>query len=285
MMMAITRGLCLMGLILFYGFIFSTQEQKAQDRDVSLEIALPVNFHKIAAGYLKQLAAEMLFIKTSVFIGGLRPGTPLDGYADALENNFAVMTELYPRFIDPYYFCQAFLPPVSLEAAAKAGTILETGIAAHPDDLVLRFFHGTNFFLSMNEPLKGAAAFTEAAKLPKAPPLFAHLAALLSAEGGDITAGLISLQTMLAAEKDDVVRTRYQQEIVIFEQALNVQSALNAYTGKHGTAPMTLQQLVPEFLPQLPEIKDSFILVYDPPTLRLQRPDRKKKAETGSPGK
>jgi hypothetical protein len=285
MMMAIARGLFLMGLILLYGFIFSAQEQKNQDRDVSLEIALPVNFHKIAAGYLKQLAAEMLFIKTSVFLGGLRPGTPPDGYADALGNNFAVMTSLYPRFIDPYYFCQGFLPPISPEAAAKASTILETGIAAYPDDLVLRFFHGTNFFLYMNEPLKGAQVFAEAAKLPKAPPLFAHLAALLSAKGGDITAGLISLQTMLAAEKDEAVRTRYQQEIVIFEQALNVQTALNAYTSKHGSAPKTLQQLVPEFLPQLPEIKDSFILVYDPPTLRLQRTDRKKKAKTGIPWK
>lgn len=282
-MMAITRGLLLTGLILCYGLIFSVQEQKAQDRDVSLEIALPVNLHKIAAGYLKQLAAEMLFIKTSVFLGGLRPGTPPTSYADALGNNFEVMTQLYPRFIDPYYFCQAFLPPISPEAAAKAGTIFETGIAAHPDDLVLRFFYGTNFFLSMNEPLKGAQAFTEAAKLPKAPPLFAHLAALLSAKGGDITAGLISLQTMLAAEKDEVVRTRYQQEIVIFEQALNVQTALNAYASKQGNAPNTLQQLVPEFLPQLPEIKDSFILVYDPPTLLLQRPDRKKKAETDIP--
>ena len=44
----------------------------------------------------------------------------------------------------------------------------------------------------MNEPLKGAEAFAEAAKLPEAPPMFGHLAALLSAKGGDIAAGLIS---------------------------------------------------------------------------------------------
>jgi len=285
MMTVIARVIFLAGIILLYGFVFSVQEQKAQEHERSLEIALPVSFHKIAAGYLKQLAAEMLFIKTSVFLGGVKPGTPPDGYADALGNNFAVMTSLYPRFIDPYYFCQAFLPPISPESAAKASTIFETGIVAHPDDLVLRFFHGTNFFLSMNEPLKGAAAFAEAAKLPKAPPMFAHLAALLSAKGGDIAAGLISLQTMLAAEKDKAIRTRYQQEIVIFEKALNVQTALNAYTSKYGDAPKTLQQLVPEFLPQLPEIKDSFILVYDPPTLRLQRPDKTKKAKTGIPWK
>jgi hypothetical protein len=76
----------------------------------------------------------------------------------------------------------------------------------------------------MNEPLKGAEAFAEAAKLPEAPPMFAHLAALLSAQGGDITAGLISLKTMLAVEKDEVVQTRYEEEIVIFNQALEVQS-------------------------------------------------------------
>jgi len=281
--MRIVRGIFLAGLIVMYGCIFILQEQKAQARDASLEFALPVSFYTIAAGYLKQLTAEMLFIKTSVFLGGLRPGTPPATYVDALGNNFAVMTQLYPRFMDPYYFCQAFLPPISPEAAGKASTIFETGIAAYPNDFILRFFYGSNFFLAMNEPLKGAKAFDEAARIPGAPPMFAHLAALLSAKGGDISAGLISLKTMLAAEKDEAVRARYQEEIVIFEQAMYVQKALNLYTDKYGASPNTLEQLVPDFLPQVPQIKDSFVLVYDPPTLRLQRPDKMQKA--GSPVK
>lgn len=283
--MMLVRGVILTGLILFYGFIFTGQYQKAQNNTVSLDIALPVNFYKIATGYIKQLAAEMLFIRTSVFLGGVRPGTPPTSYADALGNNFEIMTKLYPRFTDPYYFCQGFLTPISPESAGRANTIFETGIAAHPNNFFFHMFRGTNFFLSMNEPLKGAQAFAEAAKLPNAPPLFGHLAALLSAKGGDITAGLISLKAMLAAEKDEVVRTRYQQEITIFEQALEVQKGLNAYSNKYGDTPNTLEQLVPEFLPQLPEIKDSFTLTYDPPTLRLQRPDRTKKTESGIPWK
>jgi hypothetical protein len=281
--MRLARNLFLMGLVVLYGGIFVLQEQKAQTREISLEFALPVTFHTIAAGYLKQLAAEMLFIKTSVFLGGIKPGTPPTSYGDALANNFAVMTQLYPRFIDPYYFCQAFLPPISSEAAGKASAIFETGIVANPNDFMLRFFYGTNFFLAMNEPSKGAKALAEAAKIPGAPPLFAHLAALLSAKGGDIAAGLISLNTMLAAEKDEAIRTRYQQEIAIFEQAMNVQKALNAFADKYGVSPKSLEQLVPEFLAQLPQIKDSFTLVYDPPTLRLQRPDKTKKS--GSPAK
>lgn len=278
MMMAIVRGIFLIGLILLYGRFFFIHEQKIKDLDVTLDIALPVNFHKISAGYVKQLAAEMLFIKTSVFLGGVKPGTPPAGYVDALDNNFEVMTSLYPGFIDPYYFCQGFLSPISPAAAARANSILETGIAAHPQDLFLRLFYGSNFFLSMNEPLKGAKAFAEAAMLPKAPPLFAHMAALLSARGGDIAAGLISLKTMLAVEKDEAVRARYQREINVFEQAMAVNEALKGYVNKYGAAPQTLELLVPEFLQRIPEIKDAFILVYDPPTVHLQRPDRTKKA-------
>ncbi|MFH2122305.1 MAG: hypothetical protein ABIJ50_02295 [Pseudomonadota bacterium] len=283
--MMIVRALVLTGLVVLYGLVFTVQEQKARDRAVSLEIALPVNFYRIAAGYVRQLAAEMLFIRTSVFLGGVPPGTPATSYAEPLGNNFEVMTQLYPRFIDPYYFCQGFLTPISPEAAAKAATVFETGIAAFPEDLVLRFFYGTNFFLAMNEPLKGAEALAEAAKLPKAPPMFGHLAALLSAQGGDITAGLISLKTMLAGEKDEMVRKRYEEEIVIFEQALEVQRALNAYTVKYGAAPQALKQLVPEFLPQLPDIQDSFVLIYDPPNIHLKRPEKKKKSESGIPWK
>jgi len=272
----IARAIILSSLVLLYGLVFTVQERKTQDRVVSLELALPVSFQRIAAGYIKQLASEMLFIRTSVFLGGLQPGTAPSNYADALGNNFEVMTQLYPRFIDPYYFCQGFLPHISPESAVKAATIFETGISAYPDEIILRFFYGANFFLSMNEPLKGAEAFAEAAKLPNAPPLFGHLAALLSAQGGDIAAGLISLKTMRASEKDDKVRIRYEEEIMIFEQALEMQKSLNAYTAKYGVAPQTLEQLIPEFIVNIPAAKDSFVLVYNPPNLHLQRPDRKK---------
>jgi hypothetical protein len=278
-------SLFLAGLILVYGLLFSHLDSKAQGRFTPLQFAPPPAFYRVAAGYLQQLAAEMLFVRVSVFLGGVPPGTDKTSYEDALANNFEVMTTLYPHFIDPYYFTQGFLPSISTESAARAAGIFETGIAAYPEDIVLRFFYGANFFLTMNEPLKGAKAFAEAAQLPKAPPLFGHLAALLSAQSGDIAAGLISLKTMLAAEKEEVVRTRYAEEIVIFEQALEVQKGLNAYTARYGTAPKELKQLIPEFLPQLPEIEASFTLVYDPPNLHLKRPDRKKKTETGIPWK
>jgi len=271
------RGAVFSLLLTLYGFIFLVQERQLQTQGQSLQIALPVSFQKITTGYLYQLASEMLFIQASVFLGGLQPGVPPTTYAKTLGNNFEVMTALYPRFIDPYFFCQAFLSYISPEDARKANTILETGIEAFPNDFIFRFFYGTNYLLYLNEPLKGAKFFAESAKIPKAPPIFEHLAALLSAKGGDIAAGLITLKSMLAAEKDETVRARYQQEIGIFEQAMQVNGALTAYEKKYGSSPRTLEQLVPEFLRGLPEIEDSFTLVYDPPNLRLERPDRRNK--------
>ena len=269
------RFILLAVLIFLYGSLFAFEEKKGLERKVFLQAAMPVTFYQITTGYLKQLVAEMLFIRTSVFLGGVPSGTPKTDYAAALGNNFRVMTRLYPRFLDPYFICQAFLSHISPEAAVETNTILEIGILAYPENLFLRFFHGTNFFLSMNEPLKGAKAFEEAAKLPNAPPMFAHLAALLSAQGGDIAAGLISLKTMLANEKDEGVRARYQHEILLFQQAIDIQAAIKEYIKKYGAAPETLVQLVPEFIDQIPDIKDSFVLIYNPPTLHLQRPDKK----------
>ncbi len=282
--MIVVRSILFIGIIVLYGWFFVQQEQRAEKRNTELDIALPAEFYTITAGYMKQLTAEILFIKTSVFLGSVGPGTPPTDYANAMGNNFDVMTKVYPRFIDPYYFVQAFLPHISREAAAKSASIFETGIAAMPDELILRFFYGVNFFLSMNEPLKGSEAFAEAAKLPNAPPLFGRLAALLSAQGGDIAAGLISLKAMLATEKDEVVRARYGEEIAIFEQALVVQKGINNYASKYGAAPKELEDLVPEFLPKLPEIKNSFVLNYDPPNLHLNRPEpeEKKGGDMGS---
>jgi len=275
--MIVARSILLAGIVVVYGWFFALQEQRGEKRNVSLDIALPANSYTIVGGYMKQLAAEVLFIKTSVFLGSVSPDTPPTTYAETIGNNFDVITKTYPRFIDPYYYVQAFLPHISHESAAKAAAIFETGITAMPQELVLRFFYGTNFFLAMNEPLKGAKAFADATKLPKAPPLFGHLAALLAAQGGDLTAGLISLKTMLSVEKDEDVRTRYEEEIGIFEQALKLQKAINAYTHKHGNAPATLEQLIPDFIVSIPDIKEFFVFEYTPPNLHLRRPDRGKK--------
>ena len=266
------RGLFILLLVLFYGYLFTVQERQGQFRKMTLENPMPVSFYTITSGYFHQLAAEMLFIKTAIFLGGVKHEELQKTYADILGNNFEAMSSLYPQFIDPYYFTQAYLPPLSQEAARKANEILDTGIKTFPRDFIFKFFKATNFILYLNEPLKSAQSFAETAAIPGAPPLFGHLAAVFSAQGGNITAGLISLKALLVSEKDESVRSNYKKEIAIFEQAIQVNDALIAYQKKYNAPPDELKQLAPEFIPEIPDIKDGFILVYDKPALRLLRP-------------
>lgn len=266
------RSFILLSFILAYGGAFSVLDHTFQNRNVQLQPALPAKLQQVASGYLSQIVSEILFIKTSVFLGGVKPGTPETTYAEPLANNFEVITSLYPEFIDPYFFSQSYLAPISQESARRANTILQTGIKTFPDNFILRFFYAFNCYSYLDEPLKAAKAFEDAAAFPDAPPMFGHLAALFSAKGGNITAGLVTLKTMLAAEQNEVVRERYQQEIETFEKALTVEKAVFLYTKKYHTPPEKLEDLVPEYLEQLPEIQNNFILIYEPPLLRLERP-------------
>lgn len=271
--MMIPRGLFLVALVLIYCVLFSTVDHTFQDREPQLKRALPASVQRVGFGYLSQLVSELLFVETSVFLGGLKHNISSQVRADTLAHNFKVMTSLYPEFIDPYYFAQSYLAPISHEAALCANDVISTGIRVYPNNQVLRFYQAFNYYHYLEQPLDAAAAFTEAVKLPNAPTMFEHLAAVFSARGGNLSAGLAMLNVMLAAEDEENIRMRYQDEIDFFEKALIVDRAIIAYSLKYHVSPTQLNDLVPEYLEQLPEVNDYFVLVYEPPVLSLKRPD------------
>lgn len=277
--MIILRRFSLIALLTVYFGVFPIMDKTFQNQSFQLHRALPARLQQVASGYLRQLVSEALFIKTSVFLGGVKPGVPATTYADPLANNFEVMTSLYPEFVDPYYFNQSYLASISKESAQRANSILDTGIKTYPANQFFRFFQAYNFYNYLDQPLKAAEAFQNAAKLPDAPPMFGHLAAIFSAKGGNIAAGLVMLKTMLATEQDKVVIERYQQEIEIYEKALVVDRAISLYTKKYHVPPNKLEDMIPEYLEQIPETQNLFILIYEPPVLpyehavlRLKRP-------------
>lgn len=256
----------------FYSISFALLDETMQSKPIVLQEAPPLILLKVVSGYLKQVTAEMLFVKTSVFLGGVKAGVDSKSYESELAQNLKTMTDLYSAFKDPYYYSESFLAPISKESALDANSILETGIETYPDNFVFRFFYAFNYYRYLEDPLKAAAAFDNAAKRDGAPAMFGHLAAVFSAQGGNLTAGLIMLQTMLRGEKDEFVRNRYKEEIEMFQKAIHVEKALSFYKRKYNKFPNKLSGLVPEFLPQIPSIKDIFILVYDPPNIFLKRP-------------
>jgi hypothetical protein len=254
-------------LVFVYCILFIRQEQNFKLRTPYLESALPASFYSLTCGYFKQLIAETLFVKTSVFLGGLPPKTPASSYSGALANNFQTITSIYPEFIDPYFFSQAFLAE---EDAKSTNEILERGIPVHPKEHIFSFFAGYNYLRYLNEPLKAAVVYKNAAAAPDAPPIFQRLAILMTVRGGDILSGIISQRALIATEQDPQIKEKYKDEMAIFENAYAVEKALQSYAAKHQDYPQELSALVPEFLDNLPAIGGKFILEYQNPTLRLR---------------
>ena len=266
----------LFALLLFlYGAFFSLQEARFSASSQQLPHPVPPTIQKIALGYLKQLGGEMQFIKASVFYGGVKPGRDPLEYAEPLAQRFTAAATLHPHFIDTYFLCQAILPYVNNDYARYTNTVLAQGMTALPENFVLPFFAGFNHMYYLDEPLDAARLFHLAAKRPNAPPLLEHLANILSAEGGNIYAALIGLRGMYASEKDEQIKMRYAEEIVAFEKAVTVLEAIRRHEKTTGTPPAALNDLVPEYLPVLPEVGPIFRLEWKPPHLGVVRVAKK----------
>lgn len=253
-----------------YGVLFSMQEAAQGSGRVALTPAFPLALQR-TLGYLRQLDAEMLYIKAVVFLGGRTAGAPPQTYADTLAEYFRIISQLHPKLLDTYYLSESSLPRINAGNARRANRILETGARAHPDEWFIPFFIGFNEFRYLNHPVKAAGWLRQASESDGAPAWLGHLSAILSARGGDILGGLAWLRAMKMAETNAPTKKMYDADIAEFEKAARVLGAINAYERHFGRAPRSLDDLLPEFLQRLPGMQRGYVLDYRRPDLHLDR--------------
>ena len=256
-----------------YLIVFGWSEQCVTTVKYHFSAPLPVQVQQTTLGFLSNLGAEMHFVRAAVFLG-TPPHLVVDekDFSDNIAQNFEMVSQLYPEFIDTYYLAQSSLAHVSPELAGRVIEILDRGIAAYPNDLIFPFFKGFDHFYYRQEVGHAAKIFSELATRPDTPSWLGHLAAILSAKDGELSAGLISLQVMYATEEDEQIKVRYAADIESFENALRIQEATILYRQKYDHYPETLDQLVPVFFEKLPAVGNEFKLLWTPPKLRLVRP-------------
>lgn len=255
-----------------YLFSFLTSDYLFDNRKLNLRYPFPAPVYRVVSGYLTQIISEVLFVKVGVFLGGVKLGAREEYDSLSLAKNLDVITELYPEFIDPYYYASGHLAPLSKNSAIAAVAILKRGINTYPENLFLHFFIGYTYNFYLDEPLNASSSFKKASKLPGAPPIFERLAVIFSVEGGNLQAGHAMLQIMINAENDPSIKSRYLHEIEVFERALKVQGAIEDYWKEYGEPPKTLSLLIPEFIIAIPSMDGLFELDYKPGNLRLVRP-------------
>lgn len=256
--------------LILYLAVWGLQEGKSNWNDFYLSPAAPAPVLKIASGYGSHLTGFALFVKVAIFAGGPLKDVDELSYAENLAQNFEVMTELYPKFIDPYHYCQSFLATISPEYAQRANEIHERAVKEHPNEMYYPFFQAFNYFYYLDDPIKAGELFFQISKLPDAPPWFGSLAGKMMGRGGNLFAGRDMLQAMFVTEQDEFVKDRYRRGIDNFNRAIEVQKSLDRYREDQGRDADSLEELIPKYLQALPSFEDDYFLVWEPPLLRLK---------------
>lgn len=260
-------------LMMAYVGMFLLQEKIVLTNKEQLTIVPPHRFLKAAFGYVKQLAAESLYVKTSVFLGGRQTTKTMLRNEESLADHFSVISNLHPKFKDTYFLCEGFLPAISQQSAKKANEVLAKGRSVYPDFWIFDLFTAFNCFYYLDEPIQASVILKNAITNNKeAPPWFGHFASILSAQGGELYTGLNWLRMMHNGEKDEKAKKRYEKEIQIFENAISVQQATVRYKNKYGVFPEKLDMIVPEIMGAIPDPGKDFVYNWSPPILKLMRP-------------
>jgi hypothetical protein len=273
------RIVSLFVLICLLSIVFSTLEKVSERHPPQLENFLPAPLQKTVLGFFKQIGAETEFILLEVFLGtaSVRKYLPPTEYEENLAYNFTTITDIHPHFLDFFYLCQSSLSYISPESAITTSTILLKGAKANHDNILLKSWAAFNYFFYAHNNKKAASIYLDLAKKNGAPRWFGHLAAVLNARDGNLQSSIMALKMMLATATKKYEKQRYEKDLGIFKKALQVSWATQRYEKKYLKKPNNLTELVPEFLPRLPETGDQFTLHWNGTRVTLVRPNHLKK--------
>lgn len=237
-----------------------------------LPATMTLTVHQASTGYLHQLDAERLYIKVMTFKDATTSKATTPPYADALSNHFEIMQHLHPYLFDTYWATEAFLPWYGDDYVRRANTILQAGINYQPNRWEIPFFLGWNHFYYLGDSHTAYDYLIQSSKI-SGNNFMRHLAAVLAAKEGNLEAGLTWLRTMRNSEQDEKKRKYMSRDVDAYEKAIMVQKKVHQFRNEKGQSPKKLQELIPEYLDSLPEIKSNFEIVYEGGIVSLQRPN------------
>jgi hypothetical protein len=202
-----------------------------------------VSIHPAFAFGFRNFLGDLAWLG-AVQVAGSRKITP--GEYDRLYILLKTVGNFDPRFVVPSLLGGIILGD-SPGHAREALDILDRGAKNHPADWRFPFYIGYTWYFSLGDPLEGAKALEEAARLPESPPYLPLLAARMFAEGRAPETALTFLERMVREETDPArleILNRRIGEVIVERDIQALEKAVVAYTEKTGGLPGTLSELV-----------------------------------------
>ena len=201
------------------------------------------------------VVSDYLFLKTMTVIGqkigqDIKPTQQEWTMAHTLLDN---ITELDPRFWDPYLFGQMML---AWQAGMfdEANALLLKAAEHRPHDFRPLYFVGFNHFYFQKEFAQASNYLQQASVKPGAPSYLKGLAARLSLYGNRTEVGIAFLRQMLAGTHDPNLRSYLEKRLIALEHINTLEKKVQEYKDQFGSLPQKLEDLVAKgLLERIPE--------------------------------
>lgn len=234
-------------------------------------------FLRMASLGYRELAADLLWLQVIQVMGEKKLTAEAGRWLyEALDR----ITTIDPKFVRAYEAGSHALC-ILVVMPEESNRLLEKGIQHNPQEWMLPFLLGINYFFELKDDVKAAEAMAKAARLPGAPERLMSLAAKLFVTGKSPQHAVDLLVKAYEEASDDNVRKMLEARLKesIVERDIHIlEEAVSRYQGAHARRPAQLGDLVEAgLLQRLPAEPFGGKYAYDPTTGEIRSSEAKER--------
>jgi tetratricopeptide (TPR) repeat protein len=180
-----------------------------------------------------------------------------------------VITELDPRYLDPYLI-GSMIMTAEAQQPEMALRLLDKGIAKNPDQWILPFEAGFTCYQTLHDFTRAGHYFDIAMAVPGAPPIVQRFKAEMTRRAGDIRDSLQEWAAIHDAATDEYIRTiawNHVHDLRVQVDLEDLKAAIAFERGRTGRPPGSLAELQRDgILGEVPRDPEGNPYRYDPRT-------------------
>lgn len=237
----------ILGLSLFSSFTGNIYE--IRDKYVTETISefgqLPAAGVKAASLEFKGVVSDYLLFKTLTYMGLriVENKNPTAVEWEIIHEMIVRVTDLDPRFWDPYLFAEMMLV-WQAGMIEEANALLEKAALYRPNDYRPYYYIGFNYLYFGKDATRAAPYLRQSAQCPSAPEYIKGLASRLSIYAGELNIGIFFLENLIKDTQDPNTLAYFEKRLTAMKRMLYLEESVKEYKEKYGDLPESLDVLV-----------------------------------------
>jgi hypothetical protein len=189
--------------------------------------------------------SDFMFLKTMTYVG-LRlqeHSSPTEKEWHRAATMLRGVTDLDPRFWDPYLFAEVIFP-WQAHMRPEANKLLLKAAQYRTNDYQPFYFLGFNAFYFEHNAVKAAPYLRRAAALPGAPGFLKGLAARFSLYGNQTKLGIVFLADLLKSTSNPKTHAYLKKRLLTMQKINHIANKVKEFKETRGRFPKNITELV-----------------------------------------